>query len=306
MLEAYATLGYLAARTARVRLGTMVSPATYRAPSVLIKAVTTLDVLSSGRAWLGIGSGYNEAEARALDLWLPQTRVRYEELEDTLRLALQMWRGDQSPFTGARHHLERPVSSPAPLTRPHPPILVGGMGEQRTLRLVAAYADACNLFDIPDGGQTIRRKLAVLAGHCRDAGRPPGSVERTASTRLNRDDTVDAVVARFRQLASFGIDHAVVITDRAFTDADIDTLAVAADALAEVEARPIVRLGAVPVDGARRGRRRRRPGQRPPALPGEGCARCRPRSSGGSTDPRTSRRMRSAPDGAHRWRRPRG
>jgi alkanesulfonate monooxygenase SsuD/methylene tetrahydromethanopterin reductase-like flavin-dependent oxidoreductase (luciferase family) len=238
MLEAYTTLGYLAARTARVRLGTMVSPATYRAPSVLIKAVTTLDVLSSGRAWLGIGSGYNKAEARALDLWLPQTRVRYEELEDTLRLALQMWRGDQSPFTGARHHLERPVSSPAPLTRPHPPILVGGMGEQRTLRLVAAYADACNLFDIPDGGQTIRRKLAVLAGHCRDAGRPPGSVERTASTRLNRDDTVDAVVARFRQLASFGIDHAVVITDRAFTDADIDTLAVAADALAEVEARP--------------------------------------------------------------------
>jgi len=235
MLEAYATLAYLAACTARVRLGTMVSPATYRAPSVLIKAVTTLDVLSSGRAWLGLGSGYSEAEARALDLWLPETRVRYEELEDTLRLAHQMWRGDESPFTGLRHHLDRPVSSPPPVTRPHPPILVGGMGERTTLRLVAGYADACNLFDIPDGGQTIRRKLAVLAGHCRDAGRPVDSVERTVSTRLARGETAGAVVDRFRRLASMGIDHALVITDHAFTGADVDTLAEAAEALAEVE-----------------------------------------------------------------------
>jgi len=166
--------------------------------------------------------------------------VRYEELEDTLRLALQMWRGDESPFTGTRHCLEHPVSSPPPVTRPHPPILVGGMGERRTLRLVATYADACNLFDIPDGGATIRRKLAALAGHCQDFGRPFGSVETTVSTRLSQGETAGAVVERFRQLASLGIEHAVVITDHAFTDADVDTLAEAAEVLAGTEAAEIV------------------------------------------------------------------
>jgi alkanesulfonate monooxygenase SsuD/methylene tetrahydromethanopterin reductase-like flavin-dependent oxidoreductase (luciferase family) len=236
MLEAYATLSFVAAHTGRVRLGAMVSAASYRAPSVLIKTVTTLDVLSGGRAWLGLGAGYQQDEARALDLWLPETRVRYEELEDTLRLALQMWRGDEAPFVGVRHRLERPISSPQPETKPHPPIVIGGAGERRTLRLVAEYADACNLFDIPDGGETIKHKLSVLAGHCRDVDRDFGAIEKTVSTRLNRDDTVDAVVGRCRQLASYGIEHAVVITDHAFTDADLDTLVAAAAALAGVAA----------------------------------------------------------------------
>ena len=235
MLEAYTTLSFLAAHTHRVRLGAMVSAVTYRAPSLLIKTVTTLDVLSGGRAWFGIGAGYQEEEARAMGLWLPETRVRYEELEDTLALALQMWRGDSSPFVGRRHRLEQPILSPAAITKPHPPILIGGMGERKTLRLVAQYGDACNLFDIPDGGETITRKLAVLADHCRELGRPYAAIHKTVSMRLNRDELSSSFVARCRALAALGIEHAVVITDHAWADADLDTLAVAAAALADVE-----------------------------------------------------------------------
>jgi F420-dependent oxidoreductase-like protein len=166
ILEAYTTLGFLAAQTERVRLGAMVTPVTYRPPAVLIKALTTLDVLSAGRAWLGVGSGYSDEEARAMGVPLPPVAERFERLEETLRLATQMWAGDASEFTGHHYHLERPQGSPLPLTRPHPPILIGGMGERKTLRLVARYGDACNLFEIPDGGETVRRKLEVLADHC--------------------------------------------------------------------------------------------------------------------------------------------
>src|SRR5689334_11640924 len=127
ILEAYTTLGYLAARTRRIRLGAMVTAATYRSPAVLVKAVTTVDVLSGGRAWLGIGAGYHDEEARALGLFLPPMRERFGRLEDTLEIALRMWAGDTSPFTGRHHVLERPVSSPSPSSRPHPPVLIGGM-----------------------------------------------------------------------------------------------------------------------------------------------------------------------------------
>ncbi len=217
MLEAYATLGYLAARTTRVRLGTMVTAATYRPPALLIKAVTTIDVLSRGRAWLGIGAGYQQEEADAMDLPLPPTRERFEHLEDTLRLALQMWSEDDSAFTGARHHLGRPINSPNAVTRPHPPILVGGTGEKRTLRLVAQYADACNLFDVPDGGAMIRHKLGVLAEHCADLGRPFGEIEKTVSTRYTADESPAAFAERCAALADLGIDHVVAITSGPWT-----------------------------------------------------------------------------------------
>jgi F420-dependent oxidoreductase-like protein len=184
MLEAYTALGFLAAQTERVRLGTMVSAVTFRPPSVLIKAVTTLDVLSGGRAWLGVGAGYHEDEARAMDLSFPPMAGRFEVLEETLELALRLWEDDRSPFEGRRLRLERPVGNPRPLARPHPPILVGGVGERKTLRLVARYADACNLFDIPDGGRTIRHKLDVVARHCEEVGRPFEAIEKTVSTRL--------------------------------------------------------------------------------------------------------------------------
>ena len=154
MLEAYTTLGFLAAHTQRVRRGTMVTGVTFRPPSLLIKAVTTLDVLSGGRAWLGVGAGYQQEEAAWMGLPLPPLVDRYGRLEDTLRLAHQMWAGDESAFHGTQHQLARPMDSPTSLQRPHPPILVGGTGERRTLPLVARYADACNVFDIPDGRAT--------------------------------------------------------------------------------------------------------------------------------------------------------
>lgn len=137
MLEAYTVLGYLAAATRRLRLGTMVTAATFRAPALLVKAVTTLDVLSNGRAWLGIGAGYNTAEATAMGLFLPGTAERFERMSELLRLADQMWRGDHTAFLGEYLTAQQPIGSPRPVTAPHPPVLIGGTGERRTLRLVA-------------------------------------------------------------------------------------------------------------------------------------------------------------------------
>ena len=210
MLEAYTTLGYIAAATERVRLGTMVSAVTYRPAALLIKAVTTLDVLSGGRAWLGVGAGYLEQEARELALPLPPVAERFDYLEDTLRLACQMWAGEDAPFAGRRLRLERAFARPLPAQRPHPPILVGGSGERKTLRLVARYADACNLFDIPDGGTTIRRKLEVLRRHCDDVGRPFDEIEKTLSTRVGPDESAEAFVERCAGLTDLGIDHLVL------------------------------------------------------------------------------------------------
>jgi F420-dependent oxidoreductase-like protein len=227
MLEATTTLGFLAGRTARIRLGAMVSAATFRAPAVLIKAVTSLDVLSGGRAWLGIGAGYHEQEAREMGLDLPPLPERFARLEDTLRLALQLWQDDRTPFQGAHHVLERPVGNPRPLSSPHPPILVGGMGERRTLRLVAQYADACNLFDIPDGGAIVRHKLEVLQRHCDEVGRPSGEILKTISTRLLPDQSPDDFARELERIAGLGIDHAVVITAGPFTREAVATLGAA-------------------------------------------------------------------------------
>jgi len=227
MLEAYTTLGFLAAQTERIRLGTMVTAVTFRPPSVLIKAVTTLDILSGGRAWLGVGAGYQEGEARAMDLPLPPLAERFERLDETLRLALQMWSDNRSPFEGRHYRLDRPISIPPPLRKPHPPILIGGMGERKTLRLVAERADACNLFDIPDGGDTIRRKLEVLRRHCDAVGRRYDEIEKTVSTRLNPGESPDEFADRCRELGRLGIEHAVVITTGAWTADAVESLGVA-------------------------------------------------------------------------------
>jgi F420-dependent oxidoreductase-like protein len=229
MLEAYTTLGYLAACTERVRLGTMVTGVTYRPPALLVKAVTTLDVLSGGRSWFGIGAGYHEAEARAMDLPLPPAAERFERLEEVLRLAIQMWSGDDTTFDGTHYRLERPLNQPPSLRRPHPPILIGGMGERQTLRLVAKYADACNLFDIPDGGKTLAHKLAVLAGHCQAVGRPYHEIEKTVSTRLNPGESPESFAERCAALAALGIEHAVVITAGPWTADTVAVLAAARD-----------------------------------------------------------------------------
>jgi alkanesulfonate monooxygenase SsuD/methylene tetrahydromethanopterin reductase-like flavin-dependent oxidoreductase (luciferase family) len=232
MLEAYTTLGYLAARTDRIRLGTMVTGVTFRPPALLIKAVTTLDVLSGGRAWLGVGAGYHSDEAQAMGLPLPPRRERFDVLADTLALARQMWAGERRPFAGATLKLGDPVGSPLPISRPGPPILVGGMGESRTLPLVARYADACNLFDIPDGGQTIRHKLSVLASHCEAIGRRFEDIDKTISTRFDPAESTDDFVARCRQLATLGIEHIVCITKGPWTPDSVRRLAAAAPVLA--------------------------------------------------------------------------
>jgi alkanesulfonate monooxygenase SsuD/methylene tetrahydromethanopterin reductase-like flavin-dependent oxidoreductase (luciferase family) len=206
MLEAYTTLGYLAAVTTRVRLGTLVTAVTYRPPAILVKAVTTLDVLSGGRAWLGLGAGYLEEEARRFDVPLPAIKERFDALETTLQTALAMWED----------------ASPPPASRPHPPILIGGTGERRTLPLVARYADACNLFDIPDGGATVRHKLDVLRRHCDAVGRDFDSIEKTLSTRLAPGDTPDAFAER---MASLGVEHAILLTAGPWQSEDVRRLA---------------------------------------------------------------------------------
>lgn len=235
MLEAYTTLGFLAGQTARIRLGTLVAGATFRAPALLVKAVTTLDVLSGGRAWLGIGAGYNQEEARAMGMYLPPAPERFDRLADTLEVAQRMWSGDESPYHGRREHLEHPIGSPRPLSRPRPPVLIGGTGERRTLRLVAEYADACNLFDIPDGGLAVRRGLDVLAQHCADVGRSFEQIERTITTALQPDEPVDRFLERCGKLGELGIEHVIVITrGRPWTDDGVNTLGAAAAQLAQV------------------------------------------------------------------------
>lgn len=233
MLEAYTTLGYLAAVTSRIRLGTMVTAATFRAPALLIKAVTTLDVLSTGRAWLGIGAGYNGDEARAMGLFLPDTAERFARMTELLRLARHMWSGDETHFRGEYLDLDHPVGNPRPVTTPRPPVLIGGTGERRTLRLVAEYGDACNLFDVPDGGAAIRRQIDVLNRHCVDVGRKSDEIVRTVTTALLDGESSDQLAARCRALGDLGVHHVVVIArGRPFTDQDLDAVAGAAAQLA--------------------------------------------------------------------------
>ena len=210
MLEAYTTLGFLAAATTRVQLGTMVTWATIRPPALLVKLVTTLDVLSGGRAWLGVGIGYREDEATMTGLPFPPTAERYQRLEELLQLADHMWAGDRSPFTGPHHHLSEPISEPRPIRRPR--VLIGGTGERRTLPLVAQYADACNLFDVPDGGATVARKLEVLERSCERIGRDPDEIEVTLATRVAPGETAAQLAERCADLAERGIDHVVFLT----------------------------------------------------------------------------------------------
>jgi F420-dependent oxidoreductase-like protein len=209
MLEAYTTLGYLAAVTRRVQLGTMVTGVVYRHPGVLVKTATTLDVLSGGRAYLGIGAAWFEREARGLGLPFPPLGVRFEQLEETLQIAHAMWAGETQPFEGSHFHLAEPLNQPPPLARPHPPILIGGGGEKKTLRLVAQYADACNLFAF-DGIEPIRHKLDVLKRHCEAVGRPYAAIERTALGSVTIGTGRAAaknVIATCRELARAGVQH---------------------------------------------------------------------------------------------------
>jgi len=208
MLEAYTTLGYLAGSTSRARLFTLVTGVIYRNPGVLAKIITTLDVLSGGRAGLGIGAAWNDEESRGLGIPFPSLAGRFERLEEALQICLQMWRGDESPYYGRHYQLDRPLNSPQALTRPHPPILIGGGGERTTLRLVAQYAQACNLFPGPD----LARKLDVLRGHCDAVGRDYAEIEKTVYFLYDvgaKGENTQQVVDQLGGLAELGFQAAI-------------------------------------------------------------------------------------------------
>jgi F420-dependent oxidoreductase-like protein len=211
MLEGYSALNYLAGVTERVKLGTLVTGVHYRYPGLLVKTATTLDVLSGGRAYLGIGAGWNERESRGLGVPFPSTRERFERLEETLQIAQQMWSGEVRPYEGEHYQLAETLNIPQALSQPHPPVMIGGMGEKRTLRLVAQYADACNLF-IYGGSDVIRHKLDVLRGHCEDVGRDYEEIERTALGTANLAEdgmTAEDVIGLCREMNEAGIQHLI-------------------------------------------------------------------------------------------------
>jgi len=198
MLESYTTLGYLAGVTSRAKLITLVTGAVYRYPGILAKIVTTLDVLSGGRAWLGIGAG----------IPFPPVAERFERLEETLQICLQMWRGDESPYQGTHFQLERPLNYPKALSAPHPPIMIGGSGERKTLRFVARYAQACNLFPGPD----LARKLDVLRAHCDAEGRDYDEIVKTCYFIFDVGDkgqNAGQVVDQLGNLAGLGFQAAI-------------------------------------------------------------------------------------------------
>jgi F420-dependent oxidoreductase-like protein len=211
MLESYATLSYLAGVTQRVRLGTMVTGVVYRYPGILVKTVSTLDVISGGRAYLGIGAAWYEREAKGLGVPFPPTAERFERLEETLQIAMQMWAGQVGPYNGKHYHLDETLNSPQPLTQPHPPILIGGAGEKKTLRLVAQYADACNIFAFM-GADALRQKFDVLKRHCDNLGRPYDAIERTALGVVQLGpggQTVPALIAMCQSLADAGVQQLI-------------------------------------------------------------------------------------------------
>ncbi len=217
MLEGWTTLGFMAAHSSHARLGLMVGGVHYRVPALWAKAVTALDVLSGGRAWLGIGAAWNEEESAGLGFAMPPLAVRFEMLEETLQFVHGMWkgeRGSEEAFEGAHFQATRLLNSPQALSRPHPPIMIGGGGERKTLRLVAQYADATNVFG---GPPTIAHKYAVLREHCEAVGRPFDEIERSTlqNTRLSAEgrdgtETPEAAAARFAALAEAGAQHVVV------------------------------------------------------------------------------------------------
>ena len=211
MLEGWSALAFMAAHTSKATLGLMVGGIHYRQAALWAKAATTLDVLSSGRSYLGIGAAWNEEESLGLGFPMPPLGVRFEMLEETLQYCLEMWKGDRgsdAAFDGKHYQATRLLNSPQVLTRPHPPILIGGGGEQKTLRLVAKYADACNVFGGPD---QLAHKFEVLRERCEEVGRPFDEIERTnlASVGFERE-SVDQIVDRFGMLAEAGVQHVML------------------------------------------------------------------------------------------------
>jgi F420-dependent oxidoreductase-like protein len=212
MLEGYTTLGYVAARTRRMTLGLLVTGVMYRYPGILAKTVTTLDVLSGGRARLGIGASWYEREQRGLGVPVVPVAERFERLEETLQICLQMWSADNGPYQGRHYQLAETLCVPAPISRPHPPILIGGGGERKTLRLVARYADLCNLFGTSQADVT--RKLDVLRTHCAEQDRDYDRIGKTVAITGPVLADVDAFLADVAGYAALGVTEIQLMPDR--------------------------------------------------------------------------------------------
>ena len=204
MLEGYSVLSFVAAKTEKVQLGLLVTGVTYRHPGLLAKTVTTLDVLSGGRAFLGIGAAWYEREHLALGVPYPPVAERFERLEETIQICQQMWSDNDGPYDGKHYHLAETICVPGPLQQPHPPILIGGGGEKKTLRLVAKYGDSCNLFGA--GTDVVRHKLDVLRGHCDAEGRDYDAIEKTIIGRVDPSGDVSGFLAEMEEYAALGID----------------------------------------------------------------------------------------------------
>jgi F420-dependent oxidoreductase-like protein len=227
MLEAYTTLGFLAAHTSTVKLHTLVTGVIYREPAILAKQITTLDVLSGGRAGLGVGAAWNEDESRGLGIPFPGTAERFERLEEALQICLQMWSDSEEPYEGTHYKLGRTLNSPQNLSRPHPFLMIGGSGEKKTLRLVAQYADACNIFGSPEAGH----KLEVLKRHCETLGRDYDAIEKTTIMSVAPGTTADELTARLEELGSTGFTATYLFFQQASEPARV------VDLLAEVAPR---------------------------------------------------------------------
>ena len=225
MLEGYSALNFLAAVTRRIRLGTLVTGVIYRQPGILVKTMTSLDILSGGRAYFGIGAGWYEREALGLGVPFPPLKERFERLEETLQIALQMWSGKVGSYNGQHYRLAETLNSPQPLSKPHPPILIGGVGEKKTLPLVAKYGDACNLYAF-DSLEVVRAKLEVLRRNCEAIGRPYDDIERTAIGRLDvsSSSSVREAIEYCRSVNNAGIEHLIISVPNDYEIAPIERI----------------------------------------------------------------------------------
>lgn len=226
MLEAYTTLGYFAGLTEKAYLGVLVTGVIYRHPAVLMKMVNTLDILSGGRAYFGIGAAWYEDEAKGNGIPYPSTLERFEQLEDSLKLAKALWNSDEISFTGQHFSAPAMTNNPRPLSNPHPRIMVGGTGPNKTLRMVAQYADACNIGDWV-GKENMQKALDDIKRHCDALGRDYNTVEKTClgTVHLSGKDTVGGVINRVRELSAMGFTHAIFNMPDVYTITPLETFA---------------------------------------------------------------------------------
>lgn len=226
MMEAYTTLGYFAGLTEKTTLGVLVTGVIYRQPSVLLKMVNTLDILSGGRAYLGIGAAWYEEEAKGFGIPYPSTSERFEQLEDNLQLAKALWASDETSFAGKHFSAPAITNNPRPLSTPHPRIMIGGMGPKKTLRMVAQYADACNFFE-GAGIENMQKALDTLKAHCERLGRDYDTIEKTSlgTVHLSEKDTVDSTIKRLKTLSEMGFSHAIFNMPDVYKIAPLETFA---------------------------------------------------------------------------------